>query len=87
MYAQSTPRLAVADGQTGILVQLGFRYDLRLPAITDKTQRECFVSIGLGLDASRHRRVLLSIHGRTRSVPIASHRLAHHFALTQKGDL
>lgn len=38
VYAQSTPRLPDTYGQTGISAQLSFRYDLRLPTITDMTQ-------------------------------------------------
>jgi hemolysin activation/secretion protein len=38
VYAQSTPRLPDTYGQTGISAQLSFRYDLRLPTITDTTQ-------------------------------------------------
>ncbi|WP_267929301.1 ShlB/FhaC/HecB family hemolysin secretion/activation protein [Paraburkholderia sp. ZP32-5] len=38
VYAQSTPRLPDAYGQTGISAQLSFRYDLRLPTITDTAQ-------------------------------------------------
>ncbi|MCC8392472.1 BamA/TamA family outer membrane protein [Paraburkholderia sp. MMS20-SJTR3] len=38
VYAQSAPRLPDAYGQTGISAQLSFRYDLRLPGITDTTQ-------------------------------------------------
>nr|WP_233858337.1 ShlB/FhaC/HecB family hemolysin secretion/activation protein [Paraburkholderia sp. HD33-4] len=38
VYAQSTPRLPDTYGQTGISAQLSFRYDLRLPTITDTAQ-------------------------------------------------
>ncbi|WP_425605755.1 ShlB/FhaC/HecB family hemolysin secretion/activation protein [Paraburkholderia translucens] len=38
VYAQSTPRLPEAYGQTGISAQLSVRYDWRLPTIKDMTQ-------------------------------------------------
>jgi len=38
VYAQSAPQLPDTYGQTGISAQLSFRYDLRLPTITDTTQ-------------------------------------------------
>jgi hemolysin activation/secretion protein len=38
VYAQSTPRLPDTYGQTGISAQLSFRYDWRLPTITDTAQ-------------------------------------------------
>jgi hemolysin activation/secretion protein len=38
VYAQSTPRLPGTYGQTGISAQFSFRYDWRLPTITDTMQ-------------------------------------------------
>jgi len=38
VYAQSTPRLPDSYGQTGISAQMSFRYDKRLPAVSDTTQ-------------------------------------------------
>lgn len=38
VYAQSTPRLPDAYGQTGVSAQLSVRYDWRLPSTTDTAQ-------------------------------------------------
>ncbi|WP_345816583.1 ShlB/FhaC/HecB family hemolysin secretion/activation protein [Paraburkholderia sp. PREW-6R] len=38
VYAQSTPRLPDSYGQTGISAQMSFRYDWRLPTLTDTAQ-------------------------------------------------